>query len=80
MSLPNYTPGWRETKWSKVQCLGNQRDGPGLNPKPPDPELYMEERTCTLGRGFTNEVMLPNIPKATILKLSLAIHQTGIKC
>ena len=39
----------------------------------------MEERTCTLGRGFTNEVMLPNIPKATILKLSLAIHQTGIK-
>ena len=39
----------------------------------------MEERTCTLGRGFTNEVMLLNIPKATIPKLSLAIHQTGIK-
>ena len=75
MSLPNYTRGWRETKWSKVQC-----DGPGLNPKPPDPELYMEEGTCTLGRDFTNEVMLPNIPEGTIPKLSLAIHQTGIKC
>ena len=53
---------------------------PGLNPGLPDPEQYMEKRTCTLGRGFTNEVMLLNIPKVTIPKLSLAIHQTGIKC
>ena len=40
MSLvPIYTPGWRETKWSKVPCLRKQRDGRGLNPGPPDPEF-----------------------------------------
>ena len=28
MSLvPIYTPGWRETKWSKVSCLRKQQDG-----------------------------------------------------
>ena len=32
-----YTPGWRETKCSKVPCLRKQRDGRGLNPGPPDP-------------------------------------------
>ena len=25
--VPIYTPGWRETKWSKVSCLRKQRDG-----------------------------------------------------
>ena len=34
-----YKTGWRETKWSKVSCLRNQRDGRGLNPGPPDPEF-----------------------------------------
>ena len=37
--VPIYTPGWRETKWSKVPCLRKQRDGWGLNPGPPDPEF-----------------------------------------
>ena len=35
----NYTPGWRETKWSKVPCLRKQRDGRGLHPGPPDLEF-----------------------------------------
>ena len=40
MSLaPIYTPGSRETKWSKVPCLREQRDGRGLNPAPQDPEF-----------------------------------------
>ena len=40
MSLaPIYTPGSRETKWSKVPCLREHRDGRGLNPGPPDPEF-----------------------------------------
>ena len=38
-SVPIYTPGWRETKWSKVPCLRKQRDRWGLNPRPPDPEF-----------------------------------------
>ena len=37
--VPIYTPGWRETKSSKVPCLSRQRDGWGLNPGPPDPEF-----------------------------------------
>ena len=32
------TPGWRETKWSKVPCLRKQRVRQGLNPRPPVPE------------------------------------------
>ena len=32
--VPNYTPGWRETKWSKVPCLRKQPDGRGLYPPP----------------------------------------------
>ena len=35
--VPIYTPGWRETKLSKVPCLRKQRDRRGLNPRPPDP-------------------------------------------
>ena len=35
-----YAPWWRETKCSKVPCLRKQRDGRGLSPRPPDPELY----------------------------------------
>ena len=35
--VPLYTPGWRETKLSKVPCLRKQRDRRGLNPRPPDP-------------------------------------------
>ena len=34
--VPNYTPWWRETKWSKIPCLRKQRDGRGLHPGPPD--------------------------------------------
>ena len=37
--VPIYTPGERETKWSKVPCLRKQRDGRGLNPQPPDSEF-----------------------------------------
>ena len=33
--VPNYTPGWRETKWSKVPCLRKQPDGRSLYPPPP---------------------------------------------
>ena len=33
--VPIYTPAWRETKWSKIPCLRKQRDGRGLNPRPP---------------------------------------------
>ena len=34
-----YSPGWRETKWSKVPCLRNQFNRRGLNPGPPDLEF-----------------------------------------
>ena len=37
--IPIYTPGWRETKWSKVLCLRKKRDGQGLNPGSPDSEF-----------------------------------------
>ena len=37
--VPNYTPWWWETKWSKVPCLRKQRDGRGLYPGPPDLEF-----------------------------------------
>ena len=36
--VPIYTPGWRETKCSKVPYLRKRRDGRGLNPGPPDPQ------------------------------------------
>ena len=40
MSLvPICTPGWRETKWSKVPCLRKESDRRGLSPGPPDPEF-----------------------------------------
>ena len=35
----------------------------------------MKAPTCTIGRGFSKEVKSLTIPKATIPKLSLAIHQ-----
>ena len=38
-AVPIYTPGWRETKWSKVPCLRRQCDRRGLNPGPPDAEF-----------------------------------------
>ena len=38
----------------------------------------MEEPTCTVGQGFSKEVTSLTIPKATIPKLSLAIHQRGL--
>ena len=31
-----YTPGYKETKWSKVPCLS---EGRGLNPGHPDPDF-----------------------------------------
>ena len=37
--VPFYTPGRRETKWSKVPCLRKQRDGRVFNTGPPDPEF-----------------------------------------
>ena len=39
LSVSIYTPGWRETKWSKLPCLRNQFDGRGLYPGPPDLEF-----------------------------------------
>ena len=37
--VPIYTPGWQETKWSKVPCLRKQHNRRGLNPRNPDPEF-----------------------------------------
>ena len=34
--VPIYTPGWGETKWSKVPCLRKQRNRQGLNLGSPD--------------------------------------------
>ena len=34
--VPTYTPGWRETKWSRINCLRKQGDGRGFNPGPPE--------------------------------------------
>ena len=38
-SVPIYKLEWRETKLSKLPCPMKQRDGPGLNLGPPDPEF-----------------------------------------
>ena len=38
-SIPIYTPGWRESKWIRVQCVRKQRNRRGLNTRPPDPEF-----------------------------------------
>ena len=55
--VPIYTPGWRETKWSKVpclKCLSKQSDGRGvrdLTPGPPDPEFEVLSQvadSCTV--------------------------------
>ena len=35
-AVPIYTPGWRETKWSRINCLRKQGDGRGFNPGPPE--------------------------------------------
>ena len=51
----HYTSGRRETtKWSKIPCLRNQRDGRGLKPGPPDPEFEARRfRLCSRhGRIF----------------------------
>ena len=37
--VPIYTPGWRETKWSKIPCLKKQRDRQSLTPGPPDADF-----------------------------------------
>ena len=34
--VPIYTPGWRETKWSRINCLRKQGDGRSFNPGPPE--------------------------------------------
>ena len=55
-----YTPGWRETKGSKVPCLRKQRDGRGLNPRSSDPE-------------FEVLTTLPLMPPLNLLKKLLII-------
>ena len=51
----HYTPGRTETKWSKIPCLRNQRDGRGLNPGPPDPEFeVLTAQSHTPPRGNEN--------------------------
>ena len=52
----HYTSGRRETtKWSKIPCLRNQRDGRGLNPGPPDPEFeVLTAQSHTPPRGNEN--------------------------
>ena len=54
--VPIYTPWWRETKCSKVPCLRKQRDGRGLNPGPPDPELYPLGHTLLHDVNYSNEM------------------------
>ena len=59
--LPIYTPGWRETEWSKVPCLMKQRDGRCVIPRPSDPELEMlrarpHTRPQKLAKGNKNNV------------------------
>ena len=39
LPVPIYTPGWRETKWSKVCCLRKQCNGQSLTSTPPDLEF-----------------------------------------
>ena len=51
----HYTSGRRETKWSKIPSLRNQRDGRGLNPGPPDPEFeVLTAQPHTPARGNKN--------------------------
>ena len=50
--VPIYTPGLRETMWSKVSCLRKQHDGRGLNPIPLDPEFeVLTAHTCLCSKS-----------------------------
>ena len=51
----HYTSGRRETKWSKIPCRRNQRDGRGVNPEPPDQEFeVLTSQLHTPPRGNEN--------------------------
>ena len=52
----HYTSGRRETtKWRKILCRRNQRDGRGVNPGPPDPEFeVLTAQPHTPARGNKN--------------------------
>ena len=54
-----YTPGWRETKASKVHCLRKQRDGQGLNPRSPDPEFeVLNTRSLMLPLNLLRKLLI----------------------
>ena len=64
--IPIYTPGWRETKWSKVSCLRKQRDWQGLNPGPPDPEFKV----------LTTQTQTPPMCKVQVSNITNAVLLT----
>ena len=69
--VPIYTPGWRETNWSKVPCLRKQCGGRGLNPGPPDPEFEMlTARSHTIMLLISNKYNMA----ALLAKRSILIH------
>ena len=63
--IPIYTPGWRETKWSKVSCLRKQHNWQGLNPRPPDPEFKV--LTTQTHTPPMCKVQVSNITNAVLL-------------
>ena len=65
--VPIYTHGRRETKWSRIPCLREQRDVRGLKPGPPDPEL--EVLTALLIYGLP--MMISNDINTNLKRTSL---------
>ena len=69
-----YTPGWRETKWSKLPCLRKQRDGRGLNPRPEFEELTARPHTPPL---FLNYIELywelPWVPETFLARFPVSV-------
>ena len=68
-----YTPGWRETKWSKVSCLRKQRDGRGLKRGPSDPNFeVLTARPHTLPHALT-------CCNHRLLIILSAVHSPGVR-
>ena len=60
LPVPIYTPGWGETKWSKVPCLKKQCTGRGLNPRPPSLEFEV----------LNGQLQTPRQKWKTVLRIS----------
>ena len=70
----NYTPWWRETKWSKVPWLRKQRDGRGLYPGPPNMEFEVLTARPHTSQGHPTTIFGGISVRKTIWNLEFSKH------